>query len=373
MSKGDVAPVFNSDVLEDGDVFGADLDVAANFGSDAVSGIAPSAVSGIGPGASAAVDASLLDSALGDCDARAAALVGNFCAAMRVERNASPHTLRAYRIDLMDYLRWAYRASIDPIAVTHRQLRRYLGELDQAQYSRTTINRRLSALRGFFRWLNVIGEVDTDSACILQGPKQPKSLPHVIRAADMAKLLSVHGKRDRWGNEREQSLTDMRDQAILEFLYACGARVSEASGLEVKNVDFASGQVKVFGKGSKERIIPLHDMAISSLRSYLVVARPRMLDGKSSEYAFVSTRGNRMSTDAIRKMFKATLREAGLDETLSPHDMRHTFATDLLDGGADLRSVQEMLGHASLSTTQIYTHLSPARLKQVHAQAHPRG
>ena len=294
-----------------------------------------------------------------DCDSAAAAAIEAFCDALRVERNASTHTVRAYRIDLADYARWARRASVDPLTATHRQLRRYLGELDQAQYSRTTINRRLSALRSFFRWLNVTGRVDVDPACLLQGPKQPKSLPHVIRPADMARLLSVYGKRDAQGNERAQSPTDLRNQALLEFLYACGARVSEASGLKVGNVDFASGQVKVFGKGSKERIIPLHDLAVSSLRAYLTAGRPRILDGKQSEYVFVSTRGNRMTTDAIRKVFKAALREAGLDETLSPHDMRHTFATDLLDGGADLRSVQEMLGHASLSTTQIYTHLSP--------------
>ncbi len=166
-------------------------------------------------------------------------------------------------------------------------------------------------MRSFFRWLNVTGRVDVDPACLLQGPKQPKSLPHVIRPADMARLLSVYGKRDAQGNERAQSPTDLRNQALLEFLYACGARVSEASGLKVGNVDFASGQVKVFGKGSKERIIPLHDLAVSSLRAYLTAGRPRILDGKQSEYVFVSTRGNRMTTDAIRKVFKAALREAG--------------------------------------------------------------
>ena len=308
-----------------------------------------------------------------DCDPRVAAMVEGFCDAMRVEQNASAHTVRAYRIDLMDYVRWAHRERIEPLEVTHRQLRRYLSELDRAQYSRTTINRRLSALRSFFRWLNVTGATDVDPASVLQGPKQLKSLPHVIRAADMVKLLSVYGKRDALGKPREQTFVDMRNQALLEFLYACGARVSEASGLLTANVDFTTGQVKVFGKGSKERIIPLHDMAVSSMRAYAVAARPLILRERSCDYFFVSTRGNRMGTDAIRKMFKEALRKAGLDETLSPHDMRHTFATDLLDGGADLRSVQEMLGHASLSTTQIYTHLSPGRLKQVHSQAHPRG
>ena len=307
------------------------------------------------------------------CDPHALEMVDAFCESLRVERNVSVHTQRAYSVDLIDYLRWAQREGIDPLKATHRQLRRYLAELDTAQYSRTTINRRLSALRGFFRWLNVVGVVDEDPASILQGPKQPKSLPHVIKPADMVKLLSVYAKRDVEGNPREQSYTDMRNQALLEFLYACGARISEASGLLMTNVDFNSQQVKVFGKGSKERIIPLHDMAISSLRAYAMVARPHLLNGRACVYFFVSTRGNGMSTDAMRKMFKGALRAAGLDETLSPHAMRHTFATDMLDGGADLRSVQEMLGHVNLSTTQIYTHLTPGRLKQVHAQAHPRG
>ncbi len=307
-----------------------------------------------------------------EAESRVVALVDNFCEAMRIEHNASVHTVRAYHVDLMDYARWAMRENVDPLTATHRQLRRYLGELDRAQYSRTTINRRLSALRSFYRWLNVTGATDVDPASVLQGPKQPKSLPHVIKPKDMVKLLSVYGPRDVSGRVREQSDVDKRNVALLEFLYACGARVSEASGLLASDVDFESGQVKVFGKGSKERIIPLHELALDSMRSYAIAARPHLLEDRTSEYFFVSTRGNQMTTDSIRKMFKEALRLAGLDETLSPHVMRHTFATDLLAGGADLRSVQEMLGHASLSTTQIYTHLSPARLKEVHAQAHPR-
>lgn len=298
--------------------------------------------------------------------------VMSFGEALRAERNASKHTVRAYQTDLFDYLRWADRKSYDPLLVTHRQLRRYLGELDQAGYSRTTINRRLSSLRGFFRWLNVTEQIENDPSSVLQGPKEPKALPKVIPAQDMVKLLSVHGSVDAQGKRREQSPEDMRNQAMLEFLYACGARVSEASGLLAVNVDFDLAQVKVFGKGSKERIIPLHDMALRAMRSYLTVARPQLLKGKSSEYFFVSNRGGQFSTDSIRKMFKAVLRTAGLEDTLSPHDMRHTFATDMLSGGADLRSVQEMLGHVSLSTTQIYTHVSAERLKDSHAKAHPR-
>ncbi|MFR3092443.1 MAG: tyrosine-type recombinase/integrase [Eggerthella lenta] len=256
-----------------------------------------------------------------------------------MERNASVHTLRAYRIDLMDFARWACRERIDILAATHRQLRRYLGELDRAQYSRTTVNRRLSALRSFFRWLNVTGIADEDprAFCRFQTAEEPAARHPGVGHGEAADL---YGKRDAAGREREQSSVDARNLALLEFLYACGARVSEASGLLAANVDFGSGQVKVFGKGSKERIVPLHDMAVSSMRAYATWARPLILRDRTCDYFFVSTRGNRMGTDAIRKMFKDALRQAGLDESLSPHDMRHTFATDLLDGGADLRSVQ---------------------------------
>ena len=291
---------------------------------------------------------------------------------LRVERNASEHSIRAYRVDLEAFLSWSERASIDPRSATIRDIRRYLGDLDRAQYARTTINRKLSALRGFYRWLTVTNRIAVDPTEAIQGPRQPRNLPTTILPADMARILAVHSVRDEEGVPREQSYEDMRDQALLEFLYACGARVSEAAGLLMNSVDFAQGQVRLFGKGSKERVVPIHDMAIDSMMRYVRMSRAELLKGKESPYFFVSNRGNKMSTDAIRKIFKATLRAAGVDETLSPHDMRHSFASDVLSGGADLRSVQEMLGHTSLSTTQIYTHVSPERLKRAHAQAHPR-
>lgn len=306
-------------------------------------------------------------------DAALEKAISSFCDALSVERNASKHTVRGYSSDLHDYARWAARRQVDALEPTFRELRAYLAELDRAQYSRKTINRRLSSLKGFFRWLMVTGQIDKDASSVLQGPKQPKSLPHVIRPHDMVKLLRVYSDHDLQGEPRDQSPADMRNQAILEFLYACGARVSEASGLLVSGVNFESGQVKVFGKGSKERIIPLHDIALRSMGAYERIARPQLLKGRDSEFFFVSNRGNQMSTNAIRSMFKEALGVAGLDQTLSPHAMRHTFATDMLTGGADLRSVQEMLGHASLSTTQIYTHMSATHLKEVHHLAHPRG
>lgn len=298
--------------------------------------------------------------------------IDEYCETLRIENNASIHTLRAYNLDLHDFIRWSLREGHDVFAITHRQLRLYLGELDRARYARSTLNRRLSSLKGFYRWLNATGVIEIDPASVLRGTKGSNHLPHVIRPEDMAKLLAVHGKIKLDGGTRKQSDTDMRDLALLEFLYACGARVSEASGLLLKQVDFLNGQVKVFGKGGKERIIPLHDIAVQSMKEYGELARPLLLKEKENDYFFVSKSGKAMSADMIRKMFKSAVCRAGLDQSLSPHDMRHTFATDLLDGGADLRSVQEMLGHASLSSTQIYTHLSTTRIKQAHASAHPR-
>lgn len=307
-----------------------------------------------------------------DAGERVRMLADGYIESLRVEQGASAHTVRGYATDIDAYLRWCTRTLNDPLAIDHKGLRAYLGELDAARYERTTVNRHLSSIRGFYRWLLIQGEIDGDPASVLSGPKQSRHLPHVIQPAEMVRLLCVHGPVDAEGNEREQTASDVRDQAILEFLYACGARISEAANLQLSDIDFASKLVKLFGKGRKERIVPLHDFCIVALTRYLDEARPVLLGSKQDDHVFLSVRGNPMNADAMRKMFKEAVRAAGLDEGLSPHDMRHTFATDLLTGGADLRSVQEMLGHASLSTTQIYTHMSVARLKEAHAQAHPR-
>ena len=299
-------------------------------------------------------------------------LVDGFIESLEVEKGSSVHTARSYRSDLESFLRWCERKNVDPLHATHRDIRAYLGELDAARYARATINRHLSSLHGFYAWLNVVGASDSDPSSSLSGPKQSKHLPHVLKPAEMARLLSVYGPRSFDGEARQQSALDLRNQAILEFLYACGARISEAANLTMNDIDFNSKLVKLFGKGSKERIVPLHEFCIDALSTYLDLARNELSCGKTSQYVFLSSRGNQMSADAMRKMFKQAVGVAGLDSSLSPHDMRHTFATDLLNGGADLRSVQEMLGHSSLSTTQIYTHLSPNRLKTAHLQAHPR-
>lgn len=188
---------------------------------------------------------------------------------------------------------------------------------------------------------------------------------------DVERLLAVYGPTDADGAPREQTAAQMRDAALLEFLFSCGARVSEASGLLLSWVNFPEREVKVFGKRAKERIVPLSRRGAEAMARYLEKARPELLGDRQSDYFFVSNRGNQMKPDGIRKMFKRALAAAGLDESLSPHALRHSFATDLLEGGADLRSVQDMLGHASLTTTQIYTHVTPERLKEIHGLAHP--
>jgi integrase/recombinase XerD len=292
-------------------------------------------------------------------------LIGSFLTVLRVERNLSPHTIRAYGTDLADFHAWTQREQLGLEEVEHKAARRYLAEMDRARYSRTTINRRLSAIKAFFSWLVETGHLADDRLSVVSGPKLSRRLPVTFTTEDVKRLLEAHDCTTPVG---------LRNRAIIELFYASGARVSEVAGLSVGSVDFARMQVTVLGKGSKQRIIPLHRFALGTLHEYLTISRcelERHMD-RPTDALFLTTRGSAMSADAIRKMFKQALRQAGLDETLSPHDLRHSFATDLLDNGADLRSVQEMLGHASLSTTQIYTHLSIGHLKDVHTRAHPR-
>jgi integrase/recombinase XerD len=285
---------------------------------------------------------------------------------LRVERNLSAHTIRAYGIDLDDFAAWLSNERFVLEDVDHRTMRSYLGELDRQHKSRRTINRRLSAIKTFFSWLVESGELPSDPLTVVSGPRQPRSLPSVLEEGAIKQLLSVSDTTTPEG---------LRNQAFIELLYASGARIAEVAALKVTDLDFRQMQVTLFGKGSKQRIVPLHPLALDTLQSYLETVRPKLLEKAKSPTSalFISTRGNAMSADMLRKVFKSVIQQAGLDESLSPHGIRHTFATDLLENGADLRSVQEMLGHASLSTTQIYTHLSIKHLKDTHKRAHPRG
>jgi integrase/recombinase XerD len=294
---------------------------------------------------------------------QAALLVDRFLTHLAVERGSSPNTVRAYSADLQRYLEWATRASIDPITLNHRQMRQYLAELDRAGYARRTVARRLSAVRSLFAFLLAEGLTASDPSSVLVTPKIPARLPRLVPAEALDALLAAPD---------DSSPTGMRDRAILELLYATGARVSELSDLSLGAIDLAQGQLRLYGKGSKERIVPMHRAASRCLRHYLTEGRPALTKGAANDAVFLSARGRQLSADAIRRIFKRYLDGVGAAHSLSPHAMRHTFATHLLEGGADLRTVQELLGHVALSTTQIYTHLSMRRLQDVHRDAHPR-
>lgn len=300
-----------------------------------------------------------------DCHGALERAVGGYCRHLASVRRLSANTVRAYRADLLAYAAWARREGVDPLGVTHAELRRYLAELAQAGYSTRTRSRRLSALRGLYRWMSREGLCGDEAVTALASPRLARTLPHTMSDADVNVLLATCDTTKPAG---------VRDRAFLELLYASGARISEVSALDVDDVDLAQGQVRLFGKGSKERVVPLYEAALAWLRRYLEDARPSLVrpGGDGGEALLLSTRGNRMSADALRSDFERHVAAAGLDSSLTPHAMRHTFATELLDGGADLRSVQELLGHESLSTTQIYTHLSVDRLRAAARAAHPR-
>ena len=306
---------------------------------------------------------------------QARGLADNFLSYLARVRNYSPNTAAAYAQDLDCFLIWASNCGIDVLQATHRDFRRFLSSLSGAGYAKTTVNRRLSAVRSFYSWLVREGVIESNPAAVVSSPKLPKPLPHVLSQEDVEKLLKCADASTPAG---------ALDAALVELLYASGARIGEVASLDVDRIDFSDKSVRLFGKGSKERIVPLYPAALRALDAYLAHARPVLFanhkGGLTAEEAadaqralFINARGARMSERSLRARFEKLLARAGLAGMATPHTMRHTFATEVLDGGADLRSVQEMLGHASLSTTQIYTHLTPERLREVSLQAHPRG
>jgi len=294
--------------------------------------------------------------------------IDDFIQMLAKVRRLSVHTLRAYRSDLESFQRWCERQELNLEDINQRSLRDFLGELNAAAYSRRTINRRLSAVKSFFAWLADHGQLAGDPLSSVSGPRQERRLPRQLNHQEIQTLLALESGREPLA---------LRNRAFLELLYASGARISEVAELKIGALDFDRQQVTLFGKGAKQRIVPLYPLALNCLADYLQAGRPQLLEAALSDQAgnrlFLSARGRAMSADSLRKLFKDCLRRAGLDTNHAPHDLRHSFASDLIAGGADLRSVQEMLGHENLQTTQIYTHLSIGHLKNVHHQAHPRG
>lgn len=286
-------------------------------------------------------------------------------------RQLSPHTVAAYRRDLDQFRRWmdAQRTGWEWAGVDRLDLRAYLGHLARADLARRSIARKLSAVRTFFRWLHREGIVDANPARTVHSPKLERKLPGWLTRSDVDRLFVLAENRAAEGTFR-----GLRDLAILETFYATGMRVSELQGLSLRDVDLVSDQVKVRGKGRKERIVPLGRSAGLAIRRY----EPRRLeairagDRPDRDALFVGERGRRLSTRRIQDIVGEFLDAVADAGELSTHSLRHSFATHLLDAGADLMAVKELLGHASLSTTRIYTHTSKERLRQVYRDAHPR-
>lgn len=287
---------------------------------------------------------------------------------LSAERNLSPQTIRSYRGDLQQFLKYLDKIDRSVKSTDYLLLRRYLAHLQTRKISKRSIGRKLTSIRTFFKFLQREGLAENNPALLLSSPKQEYFLPRTLKKKAIKDLLAAPDNRNCYGQ---------RNKAILEILYGGGLRVSELVGTNTDSLNFRRGEVKVFGKGRKERIIPLNKRAFEASRHYLNSGRPQLLskrkNRKNSQPAlFLNSRGERLSTVGVRRLLAKYVKEVGLARGITPHILRHTFATHLLEGGADLRSVQELLGHVDLSSTQVYTHLSRSRLRKIYSKSHPR-
>lgn len=284
--------------------------------------------------------------------------ISKFLNFLKTERNYSPHTLNNYERDIRFLLDFLKDRKIDRSAA-----RDYLLALEKNRYARRSIARKLSSARSFFRWLRREKLIEQNPFEMLLTPKLPKKLPNFLYPEELQSLLEAPDLKDPRG---------LRDRAILEIIYGTGLRVTEIKRMNIGDVDFDEGEIKVLGKGSKERIVLFGSHARQALDKYLKEGRPKLVAGKKSPALFINRRGSRLTTRSVERLIVHYAKAAGLNKKVTPHTLRHSFATHLLAGGADLRMVQELLGHVSLSTTQVYTHITKERLKEVYDSAHPR-
>lgn len=301
-------------------------------------------------------------------------LIGQNDSFLRLERGLSANTLGAYRRDLIQFARGVDSKS--PAAVTRRDILEHLMRLRDKGLNPSSVARKLVAIKVFFRFLLAQGLVAADPAVVIESPRLMKGLPEVLDVEEVASLLnSAPGpaRPDRTGSGGRDGIHGLRDRALLELLYACGLRVSEASGLKATDLNLEAGFLRCLGKGGKERVVPVGRQARQWIRRYLEEARPAFKPKPGVRELFLSRLGRPLSRVSIWVILKQYALRAGLRKPVTPHTLRHSFATHLLQAGADLRVVQELLGHASIATTQIYTHVDRARLKAIHAKFHPRG
>jgi integrase/recombinase XerD len=296
----------------------------------------------------------------------------DFLAYLELERGLSRNTLHAYQSDLVQLGVFLAERGISPLDARHGDLAAFLSELasggagggqQRSPVAAATLQRKAACLRSFYRHLRREGLIEHDPTADLRGPPKTKRLPKVLSREQVAQLLA---------QPKGSEPLALRDTALLELMYACGLRVSEAIGLDLSDVDLEEGMLRARGKGSKERIVPVGRRAVGGLELYLARGRAVLVGIQVQSSLFVNHRGGSLTRQGLYKIIQSHARTAGLAEQMTPHTLRHTFATHLLAGGCDLRSLQEMLGHADLATTQIYTHLSAERLKDAYFDAHPR-
>jgi site-specific recombinase XerD len=278
-------------------------------------------------------------------------------------RGAAEKTRRAYGIDIGQFARWAAGARLQPNTVQFRDLRRYAASLSARGAAPRTVARKLASLRAFYKSLVERDAVSENPADLLSAPKRPQPLPKTLEPEAVARLLDRIPAR---------TALELRDRALFELAYSCGLRSEELVTLDLDSVDFDAEQVRVEGKGSKTRVVPAGEPALRSLRRYLERGRPALQSGNDEPALFLSKSGRRLSGSDVRRRLAVWRRHAGLPAGGTPHSLRHSFATHLLEGGADLRSIQELLGHSSISTTQIYTRVDAARLRTAYRSSHPR-
>ena len=292
-------------------------------------------------------------------------LIEQFLDAIWMERGLSENTLAAYRNDLIGYSRWlTSQQQSDLMAVRREDVQTYLAQRVAANSSPRSTARLLSTLRRFYAWLRRVNRISEDPTALIEAPKLGRPLPKTLTESEVEALLAAPDT---------QTLLGLRDRTMLEVLYASGLRVSELVNLTIMQLNLQQGVIRVSGKGNKERLVPLGEEAVSWLQRYIQDARFALLNGQACDALFVTQRREAMTRQAFWYMIKRHAQTAGIEKALSPHTLRHAFATHLLNHGADLRVVQMLLGHSDLSTTQIYTHVARARLKDLHARHHPRG
>jgi integrase/recombinase XerD len=289
-------------------------------------------------------------------------LSDQFISHLRVEKGLSENTIESYSKDLMKLIGFLEKRGRSPLKVTQEDLTEYVSSLEET-LSLRSVARNLSALKMFFRFLVTEGLIESSPARLIDTPKLPRKLPDILSPPEVDLLLDQPDASDHLGQ---------RDRAMLELLYATGLRVSEMVGLMAININLEAGFVRTMGKGSKERIVPMGSRALQALKDYLDDGRLRLFKKNRSPYLFLNLRGKPLTRQGFWKILKGYALKAGMKKGITPHGLRHSFASHLLEGGADLRSLQIMLGHSDISTTQIYTHVTRERLKAIHEKYHPR-